>query len=533
MPRRFVAVMLAGVLIALALCWAGVTVWERWSAPERTGGGNVQDSAQLTPLGAAMELLRSGDSLAAEELVAAVVEEAARRHGTHSPQHAAASFDLATVRTAAGDAAGAVEAMREACRIEPKVAQDEKDRLTYQLNLGQLLRAAGQLDEAEQGLRSSLDERERLYGDDDPSYAQGLEALADALLARGKAEEALRLVDRAIRIYRAHEHERLASCLALRAHVVKAAGGPGTESFDSLDQLPGATLLALIEECARRGQSGDPALTLSVLRDLRAAMERSFGDQDPRLLVVLTHVANTARLAGDHQARLEAAEWVVQRWQQEGDEGEVVHALQGLGLAQSEAGQVEAAERSYRAAIEKASGLDDPRLSSVALRNAGLFLAEVARRTDAAELLQAAVEAGRRSGDDETCGRALTAWGVFLQHGGEPGGAQPPLEEALRLLPAAHPDALLARSHLEALATGGPCGCDLGRVIAEAVRQALHAELEAGLVEEVRVELVEGGPPQVAVATARKPSDAEAELMTRVVNRTVNEVLRRYRGAGL
>jgi tetratricopeptide (TPR) repeat protein len=518
--------MLAGVVIAVAVCWIGTTIWGRWMSPARGDAGITDGLGRLTPLDAAMELLGSGDTEAAEELLEAVAEEAGDRHGHHSPQHAAACFDLATLRAAAGDATGAVKAMREACRVEVTDGQSRQDRLTYQMNLAELLRAAGELDRAEQVLRSSLDEREQLYGSDHPGYARGLEALADILLARGRAEEALPLVEEAAASYRQHDHRRLAASLALRAHALKSARGSETSVFDDLDELSGGVLLDLVSECAKRGESGDPVLTLKVLQDLRSTVEGHYGAQDPRLLVIVTHIANTARFAGDHEEQIEAIRWVVQRWQQEGDEYEVVHALQGLGLAHSEAGDPGAAEAAYREAIERVERLDDPRLTSVVLRNAGLFLAEVDRRPEAAELLASAVKSGRQSGDDETLARALAAQGVFLQHGGALDEARAPLEEAFALLPASHPDALYVSSHLEALVAGGPCSCDLNRAMAEAIREAVLAELPGGLVEDVRVELVEGGAPQVQVETTRQPTEEEAALVNRVVNHAINQVLR-------
>src|SRR5687768_7695044 len=140
-----------------------------------------------TSLGRALELIREGKTVEAEELMVDAVLEAERRHGAESPQAAEAHNELGTVLLNVQDFQGAVQAYRHACTGPmPAGGQPLKDRLTFLMNLGMALQYAGQLEQAEQVLRQGLEGRERLYGPEHAGYAFGLEPLGALLLRRGK-----------------------------------------------------------------------------------------------------------------------------------------------------------------------------------------------------------------------------------------------------------------------------------------------------------------------------------------------------------
>src|SRR6185295_17182089 len=87
--------------------------------------------------------------------------------------------------------------------------EHEKDRLTYLMNLSQLLAVAGRLDEAAQVADEGLAGRERFYGVDHPGYAFGLETIAEVALARGDYDEVLKRAKVALEIYDRHGHPKV------------------------------------------------------------------------------------------------------------------------------------------------------------------------------------------------------------------------------------------------------------------------------------------------------------------------------------
>src|SRR5262249_25697904 len=148
-----------------------------------------------------------------------------------------------------------------------------------------------------------------------------------------------------------------------------------------------------------------------------------------------------------------------------------LNAAQGLALALADAGQIDAAEAAYRDALRRADALGSPAARSQVLRNHGLLLADQDRRPRAGGLLREAVLVGLSCGDPEMLSRARIALGIFRQHGGQLDGAKAILTEALNGIDPAHPDAITARSHLDAVLSGSSCGCgDQGKAVADACR---------------------------------------------------------------
>src|SRR5439155_2457180 len=88
-------------------------------------------------------------------------------------------------------------------------SEDEKNRLTYAMNLAEALGLSGKLDEAMVIAEQSLEERERFYGPDHPGYAYGLDSVADVALALGRYDRAVEAAQKALHIYDAHRHARV------------------------------------------------------------------------------------------------------------------------------------------------------------------------------------------------------------------------------------------------------------------------------------------------------------------------------------
>ncbi len=70
------------------------------------------------------------------------------RHGEASPQYAAAEFDLALVLVGAGDLSRAASALRRAVDVPARDDAARELRLTYLMNLADVLQHQGRIDEA-------------------------------------------------------------------------------------------------------------------------------------------------------------------------------------------------------------------------------------------------------------------------------------------------------------------------------------------------------------------------------------------------
>src|SRR5262249_30791861 len=162
----------------------------------------------------AYQALFAGDAWKAEQLLQQLVDDTAQRHGPRSRMAGNARFALATMLLGMEDYPRAAAVMRAAADIEPVDHASRKDRLTYLMNLGDVLSRMGNHEEAEAVLRQSLDERRDLYGENHSGYAYGLEALAQVVLRRGRADETLQLAEQAVRIDRASDNPHLAHDLA-------------------------------------------------------------------------------------------------------------------------------------------------------------------------------------------------------------------------------------------------------------------------------------------------------------------------------
>lgn len=488
-----------------------------------------QESAP-TVMDRALQLIQDGATVQAEELVRDAVRAAEREFGPHSPQHASALNDLATALLYLREPRRAVEALHRACAVyAPDDHQACKDRLTYLMNLGYALQQGGDLDEAERVLRDGLDGRRLFYGRKHAGYGFGLEPLADLLLRRGRLDEALKLIDEAVDNFWANSHPRIATALALRAVILKALGSDG-DPFEGLDPLPDDIIAELAEVLLGRVDYEHPSRAVrQAVSDLLPMLVKRFGEAHDLVLAGLQHVANLERHLGDHEARVDAIRRVIGICDGAERPDVALSATQGLALALSEAGQNDAAEAAYRDALVRAAAAGSAATRSQVLRNFGLFLAEQERRPEAEGLLREAVQAALLADDAEMLGRARVALGVFLQHGGDAEGAKAMLMEAVRGLDPAHPDAICARSHLDALLAGGSCGCgDQGKAVAEACREFILARVPQGLLSELKVEN-QDNDLAVQVFLDREPTPEELEQLERILRHGVETFRRRLR----
>lgn len=480
----------------------------------------------MSVLESALAALREGDAVRAEALVVERAREAEREHGRDHAAFAEASFDVAQVLAGAGELRRAASALRDACAVSPGTPDGEKQRLTYVMNLGEVLSRLGDLDDADAVLSDGLDGRAALYGVEHAGYAFGLESLAEVRLLLGDADGASELVDEALRILWKERHPRVAAVLALRAHVRKASSELALPAFEAMvvDELPDPVFDELVAQSLRRAETGYPDLALAVLADLRQRIVERRGRRDPALPSVVAAITNVARAADEEDARIDAFLELVQLLELAAEPTAALDAVQGLALALGEAGRHDEADRSYRDAVERARTIGDDALRSQVLRNFGLYCSKRGRTGDAGDLLDQAVEAARSRPRTDMLGRALAARGIFRQHGHEPEGARSDLDEALRALPDPHPDRAVASRHLASLDGGRPCGCgEVDDAITRTLRARVLAELPDDLLDDITASVGDDGDLELSVRLARAPTAEEAERLEAAVRRALGD----------
>ena len=442
----------------------------------------------------AQAMLRDGDAIGAEMLLADHAGEAAARVGKEHPEYAAALFDLALLQCEMRDMTRALATLLEAAAV-PAVG-NEAAHLTYTTNLGELLVAVGKLDEAEAVIREALPTRAALYGEEHPGHAVGMEPLVTVLMVTGRYAEALRWADRARDILFAAEDDRVVELMALRTPAAVFEKADAMARVHELNEDQQASFvahvadLALPPELQRRALEevmvhvGGPGWELlawalaNALAELEAHAERA---------TLLTHLA----------AQL--------------DRKEQVDCWMGAAYSLAELGAEQDAKAAYGQAM---SVVDDDGQRSHVARNYGLFLSEISEFDRADDLLSIAVDAASAAEEDDAMGRALVARGVFRQHRGFLDDAQAMLEAGIALLPPEDTDSLCGRSHLDAIENDGSCGCGhLGLAIGDAMMELVAPHLPEGLLDSIAYDEDEG----LQIALLREPTEQEMELLQRVI----------------
>lgn len=478
----------------------------------------------------AYALLREGRLADAEQLMVKELQAAEQRYGRGSLEWASAQCDLGNILLGGGQANRAVECFRSACSGPvPDGPEARKDHLTYQLNLGVVLAMTGRLDEAETELRRNLQERLAFYGREHAGYAYGLEALADVLFQRGNIGEAREVIEETLGNFWRNGHERVATALALRAEIVTAEGG-NEPLFPGLEHLPDEIAKQTAAEVMNRA-SRHPARTIAVLSGLVTVLDARFGPDHQATLNALSCLANISHDLGDQEERVEAIRKVLASYDRQGRAEDALVTACGLALAQSDAGDMTGALRTYAQARTLADRIGRPELSSQLLRNWGLALAEAGQPAEAEQRLREAVAAAGLGHDSEMLGRAQVALGLFLQHHERLAEARDTVEAGLATLDAAHPDAVVGRSHLGAIIAGRACGCgDLQGAIAEAFREFVLSRLPQDLLARLEV-TIEDKDFNVKVELRRAPAEDELERLNRVVQGATAEFRHRLASA--
>jgi tetratricopeptide (TPR) repeat protein len=481
----------------------------------------------------AFELVRRGERLVAEEQLVAAVKNAEAKHGRSTPEHAACVFDLASLLLAIGDLRRATDSMREACEMKPRDAESEKDRLTYLMNLGEMLQRLGEVDEAQQVLERGLAERERFYGTEHPGVAYGLEPLADLCLLRGDLASAQRHVERARAILWQAAHPRIAQVMALAAEVTNRISS-NVDPFAGAEHLPENVFDEMVTAVVDRAQhTNDPAAFTKLLDVLIARVEDERGDESPLMPHVFAAQANTARTSGDHEARIRACDALLDWLDDAQDHLQAIDATLALALAFSDAGRHDDAKEAYEEAAERARTLRDPLKEAQVLRNYAVYVAHGSDPASADRIFRQAASVAVAAKSNEAVGRTLVAYGIYQQHQNRLEEAKTMLEDALALLEPSHPDTLYARSHLSAIVEKKSCGCgDMTGALSEALRAMAMPHLPEGLLTHLAASFAADGGFKLDVQLAREPTPEELEHLNRVLQQAVAELQGRIRTSG-
>lgn len=471
----------------------------------------------------AWELAQQGKAPEAEALLRTAI--------THTPEGSLARtevlYALANLLVACGDLVRAIPPLRTAVAMKSTSEEHEKARLTGTMNLGEILVRIGELEEAHTVLRAGLDARRTFYGEEHAGYAYGLESLAKVEAARGDLRSAVEHINAAVQIFWDTGNERIASCFATRAPIVKAAGG---QAFNQLGQLPlPDDLFDRMVSDVLQADDVEPRLLLAVLEELSHLATTRAGAAAwlPKIHAVISTVA---RDAGNHLARTKALGWLRDHMDDTG--GDAISVVLALALAEDEGGNASVAEGHYLEAQGRALERDAAAKARVA-RNYGLFLSQHDRKPEARTLLDSALAEARAANDNDELGQAAIAYGILLQHESD-ASAEPLLEEAIRVLPADHPDALCARSHLIALRTGAGCGCgDMSDALSSAVLEMVRASVPPDLLADLEITIPDGAPPNVSVRLARKPTDEEMQALDSAVHLAVAQLQQNIRRRGM
>ena len=361
----------------------------------------------------AIRLAGQGQTVEAESLMRQHVEQIEKQYGSDSPQYAWAQYDSSSVYRAIGQLPEAIDALKKACKVDTGGdRQATRGRLTFMMNLGEVLVEAGELGEAERVLREGLRGREALYGRQHAGYAHGLEPLAAVLAKKGEHGEALRLADEAVAIFTAEGHARIVTAIALRARIL-AAMESDRPLFAGIDKVAEWQLPDLVDSVIGRVSLEQPDLERKLLEGLLPVVQDRLGTTHPKTASLWVVLSKVERAAGRHDRRQQALRHALAAFDEWGNEALAIETLQGLASAQGDAGQTDAALKTCQTAKQRAAKLGNAAIESAVARNYGLYLAELKRPEEARRQLEEALAKAKASGNATLIGSAKAALETF------------------------------------------------------------------------------------------------------------------------
>jgi tetratricopeptide (TPR) repeat protein len=338
-------------------------------------------------------------------------------------------------------------------------------------------------------------------------------------------DEAVQIFEATVANFWRNGHPRVATALALRGEALKRARNP-QPAFAGIEQLPDNIVQEIANHVVSRAQESDPGILSEVLQDLLAVLRQRLPADHGLITNTLIWIVNLESMRGKQgnlAVRVQSARDVLAIHDRQQKPREALQAAQSLALGLADAGRHEEAIAAYHMGAERARRIGDSALGSQLRRNFGLLLSELKRDPEAEAELRGAVDDAQRSPDREMLSRAQIALGIYYQHRQRFADARPLLAGALQAINPAHSDAVIARSHLQALEAGQTCGCDnQGQALAAAFREFVLSRLPQDLLQKLDVRL-EDNDFKVEVHLRREPKPEELEHLNRVINHALAE----------
>lgn len=468
----------------------------------------------------ACQELNQGNAVAAQEIMQKAVDAAQAQFGNKNSEYAQNLFHLACIYLAMEDLKQATQNLEAAIGATPDNTEGQQQRMTYMMNLGEILIQDGRFEPAETVLRKSLAEREEFYGQQNPGYAFGVRPLAEALWLQGKDAEAKELIDKAVEILMNNGSPEVVSAVAVRAFIY-ASQESEQPLFPMIQGLPEELVDQLIQNVLELSFRPSPEFSLIVLNHLIHWTSYVRGMNHPSLLTIWGAVAEFARQGRAYDLQQQALHQAMKIALHHKDAERMILIEKTLAMSQSEA-QMAEAEATFKSALAKAEKFGKAEITSSVLRDYGLYLAEIERRSEAEPLLRKSLVEAEKGKDPQTKGDALTALGLFLQHGEAFDEAKILLEEAISIVHPASPTRFYAESHLKSLLNNQPCSCKLNKQISQTIKEKVLPQIPENLLQEISYD---ADTRNLNIQLFRDPSFEEQELLNKVINQAIKEVV--------
>jgi tetratricopeptide (TPR) repeat protein len=275
--------------------------------------------------------------------------------------------------------------------------------------------------------------------------ALAVAALADAIVTTDPARVS-GLADDSVAVLLALQHVELADLIVLRA-IARASSGQWPSLLgNEVSGLDEVVFTRLADAAIARATRGDPAAALAVLGAIRDQIIVR-NAHDPCLIRLVQTIGETARAAGDHEAAIDAWDWLLVTHDNRGREKDAHAALLELCASYCDADRFGDADLRYQEALVRARGLGAATMSRTH-REVGLFEAARGDLKKAEAQLQRAIETGL---EPAAKAEAQIALGALLAES-DAARARGLLEAGIAGLPEDHDDAVFAREQLATLA---------------------------------------------------------------------------------
>jgi len=476
---------------------------------------NPPDSQQV--LEQALQLVQQGQAVEGATIMKQCVDEVRSAAGANSLPHAEALYHFGTLMCATGDyeqGAGMCQRAADAC---PNSEQGKKARLTYLMNVGQLLSHGGSAENAIPVLNTSLRERIEFYGPGHAGVAYGEQVLAEAMLATGQYQDGLQHASSAAAVFEAERHHEFPGTFALRAALASAAG-TADNIWQELADYPEEVVVSAVEHSYRIAGLMSGQLGLNYLGQLSDWCDRYMADAKTLRINTLVSWSNLAHERDDLDHLARTADKLADSIDLVDGPEDRIQLLQGMAMSLSRCKRSPESIRAvYQSAADAANEYQLSLMAAGVARNWAIFEAdcEPVDESEALRQYDMAIRLSREAGPEgqEHLGRSLIAKGIFLQHHDLAEQARPLLQEGIDLLPATNSDAGCAILHQVALENGMNCCCHGGEALGKQSISLLAKKFfeQNGLSD--LLESVDYGDEGLQVKLRRAPAPQELERL--------------------